>query len=283
MSQSTSSRFWAVLGAGILVIVGVGIMLAVLGRGPGENAPIPPSPSPVPADNPAVATVGDRSIDRSLWAETVLLDQVMSGMAGQPAPTPEDTLERLINEEMVLQAVPPEQAPTAEQVEARIATLEQTWAVDDAALVRTLEKVGLTRAAFERIVGRLLAVEAGLETLQRQGYDTTAWLEEQRASVDIVLNEELENVMVVPYIPIAQSTVATPLPSPLSPLPVPATETPETQTYVVPASMPTLTPDFSIPEVAPDFTLQRSNGGKFTLSEQLTQGPVVLVFFQRCG
>jgi hypothetical protein len=281
MSQSTSSRFWAILGAGILVIAGVGIMLAVLGRGPGENAPIPPSP--VPADNPAVATVGDRSIDQSLWTETVLLDQVMSGMAGQPAPTPEETLERLINEELVLQAVPPEQAPTADQVEARIAALEQTWEVDDATLVSTLEKVGLTRAAFERAVGRLLAVEAGLETLQSQGYDTTAWLEEQRASVDIVLNEELEHVMVVPYIPIAQSPVATPLPSPLSPLPVPATETPETQTYVVPASMPTPTPDFAIPEVAPDFTLQRANGGKFTLSEQLAQGPVVLVFFQKCG
>jgi hypothetical protein len=283
MNQSTSSRFWAVLGAGILVIAGVGIMLAVLGRGPGENAPIPPSPSPVPADNPVVATVGDRSIDESLWTETVLLDQVMSGMAGQPAPTPEETLERLINEELVLQAVPPEQAPATEQVEARIATLEQTWEVDDATLVRTLEKVGLTRAAFERVVGRLLAVEASLETLQRQGYDTTAWLEEQRASVDIMLNEELENVMAVPYIPIAQSTVATPLPSPLSPLPVPATETPQPQTYVVPASMPTPTPDFAIPEVAPDFTLQRANGGEFTLSEQLAQGPVVLIFFQKCG
>jgi hypothetical protein len=208
---------------------------------------------------------------------------VMSGMAGQPAPTPEETLERLINEELVLQAVPPEQASTAEQVEARIATLEQTWEVDDATLVSALEKAGLTRAAFERVVGRLLAVEAGLETLQSQGYDTTAWLEEQRASVDIVLNEELENVMVVPYIPIAQSPVATSLPSPLSPLPIPATETSEPQTYVVPASMPSPTPNLAIPEVAPDFTLQRSNGGKFTLSEQLAQGPVVLVFFQKCG
>jgi peroxiredoxin len=39
----------------------------------------------------------------------------------------------------------------------------------------------------------------------------------------------------------------------------------------------------AVPEVAPDFTLERSGGGSLTLSEQLAQGPVVLVFFQRGG
>ena len=36
-------------------------------------------------------------------------------------------------------------------------------------------------------------------------------------------------------------------------------------------------------KAAPDFTLERSDGRAFTLSEQLAQGPVVLVFFQRCS
>jgi len=98
---------------------------------------------------------------------------VMSGLAGQPAPAPSETLQRLINEELVLQAIPPEQAATAEQVKAQIATLEQTWGVDETAVVAAMEKVGLTRAAFERVIGRLLAVQAGLEALQSQGYDTT--------------------------------------------------------------------------------------------------------------
>ena len=145
--------------------------------------------------------------------------------------------------------------------------MEQTWGVDDAAVVAALEKVGLTRAAFERAVERRLAVQAGMEALQGQGYDTTTWLEEQRASADIVLNEEFKDVA-VPYVPIAQSPIATSL---ASPLPVPATQ------------MPAPTPAAAIPEVAPDFTLERAGGGTLTLTEQLAQGPVVLAFIQRGG
>jgi len=212
--------------------------------------------------------------------EMVLLDQVMSGMAGQPAPAPSETLQRWINEELVLQAIPPEQAPTAEQVEAQIAALEQTWGVDETTVVTAMEKVGLARAAFERAVERSLAVQAGLETLQSQEYDTTTWLEEQRASAEIVLNEEFENT-VVPYIPVAQSPTATPA---TSPLPAPATETPVPSPILAPATeTPLPTPALAIPKVAPGFTLQRSGGGLLTLSEQLTQGPVVLVFFQSGG
>jgi len=254
------------------VVAGLGLLLAFLGRGLGEPVPMITPALPTPADDLVVASVDGRSIRHSFWMEAVLLDQVMSGLAGRPAPTPDETLQRLINEELVLHAIPPEQAPTAEQIETQIAALEQTWGVDDAAVMAALEKVGLTRSAFERAGGRLLAVQAGLEALQSQGYDTTAWLEEQRASAEIVLlnlNEESENVA-VPYIPVAQSPLATLAASPI-PTPVPATEPPSP------------TPAPVTPEAAPDFTLERAGGGTLTLVEQLIQGPVVLVFFQRGG
>jgi hypothetical protein len=293
MSRETPSRIWAILGVGVVTVVGLGLLLVSLGRGPGEPDPMITPAIPIPSDDPVVASVDGRPITQSFWLEAVLLDQVMSGLAGQPAPAPDETLQRLINEELVLQASSPEQQPTAEQIEARIAALEQSWGVDDAAVVTALEKVGLTRAALERTVGRLLAVEAGMEALERQGYDTTAWLEEQRASAQIVVHRELKDVA-VPYVPPAPAPIAMPATSPiptpaagasfLSPIPTPPAEAPFLSPVPLPATnTPAPTPALAIPEVAPDFTLKRTGGGTFTLSEQLAQGPVVLVFFQRGG
>jgi hypothetical protein len=284
MGQAVSPRIWAILGAGIAVVAALGLLLAILGRGPGEPAAItPPAPTPT-TDDPVIASIAfdedARTIRHSFWQEAVLLDQVMNGLAGQPAPAADETLQRLINEELVLHTFPPEQEPTKAQIEARITTLEEAWGADDAAVTTALEKVGLTRAAFERAVGRLLAVQAGLEALQGQGYDTTAWLKEQRARAEIVLNQELENIT-RPAIPVVQSPIATPS---TSPLPAPTTASPLPSPTPVPATeIPPPTPVLAIPEAAPDFTLERAGGGALTLSEQLAQGPVVLVFFQRCG
>ena len=67
--------------------------------------------------------------------------------------------------------------------------------------------------------------------------------------------------------------------------------TPVSAATSVPAPLPTtasiIEPSSPLPTVAPraapDFTLEQFDGGAFTLSEQLAQGPVVLVFFQKCG
>lgn len=280
MNQRVISRLWAVLGLGVAVLAGLGLLLAFLGREPSAPAPTITPITPTPSEDPVVASVDGRPIRYSFWMETILLDQVMSGLAGQIAPTPDETLQRLINEELTLQAFPPEQEPTVDQVEARIAALEQTWGVDDAAVVTALVEAGLDRAAFERATRRLLAVQASLEALQSRGHDSKSWLEEQRASAEIVLNEEFEN-MAAPVLPSAQSPIATLVTSPLS---VPTIESPIASPTPAPApETPAPTPALALPEVAPDFTLERASGGTLTLAEQLAQGPVVLVFFQRCG
>ena len=82
-----------------------------------------------------------------------------------------------------------------------------------------------------------------------------------------------------------QLPVATLARSPL-PLPIPATESPVISPTSAPATetpAPSPTPVLAIPKVGPDFALAQSGGGTFALAEQLTQGPVVLVFFQRGG
>jgi hypothetical protein len=280
MEGGISRRVWAALGIGIATVVGLGLLLALLGRGPGESAPmITPATSPVP-DDPVVASIvfgqDTHHVTHALWQEALLLDQVLSGLAGQPAPAPSETLDRLINAELVLHEIP-QQAPTPAQVEAQITALKQTWGVDDAAVIAVLEKVGLTREAFERAVSRSLMVQAGLAELESQGYDATAWLEEQRASVEIAINQAAANAS-VPYVPITHSPLATESIPPTPPL-APATEAHPTQA----ALSPLPTPDRAIPEVAPDFTLARANGEAFTLTEQLAEGPVVLIFFHRHG
>ena len=71
---------------------------------------------------------------------------------------------------------------------------------------------------------------------------------------------------------VTQSATATPTLAPTAP-----------PTPVPPAETSASAPDPALLEVAPDFTLQGAKGASVTLSEQLTQGPVVLVFFTRTG
>lgn len=73
-----------------------------------------------------------------------------------------------------------------------------------------------------------------------------------------------------PFSP-TQMPIATSVPSP-----VPTASA--GRTSLLPTSPPVETL-----KVAPDFTLEQADGGAFTLSDQLAQGPVVLVFFQKCG
>jgi hypothetical protein len=72
--------------------------------------------------------------------------------------------------------------------------------------------------------------------------------------------------------------------TPLSPTRVPAaTSVPDPLPTAASVTEPTSPLPTGALKAAPDFTLEQVDGGAFTLSEQLAQGPVVLVFFQRCG
>lgn len=260
--RGTIYRFWTLLGIIILAIMSLGGLLVLLGRGPGAAAPaVKRTPTllnvrqvagAIPSDA-AIAIVNGEPIRYGNWREAALLDQVMGGLAGQTPPSNAETLDRMINEVLVLQAVSLDQPPTDDQVENRIAQMEASWGVGDAAVRRALDTAGLDRTAFEEAVRRLLVVEAALEVVKERGQEPAAWLEEQRASAGIQL---VENVAALPVADASAVTAAPTLPP------------------------PTATPTYPL---ATDFTLQRAGGGSLTLTEQLAEGAVVLAFIQRCG
>ncbi len=252
MDPGQSKRWGALAAAGGTAVVVLLLLAVVLSQEATRPAPPPSHPSLTPPADPPVALVNGEPIGQNFWAEAALVDQVMSGLAGVPAPSPEETLDRLINEVLVLQAVPSYETPPEAEVEAQIAALEAAWGVTDEQAASALEAVGLGREALVRTVARLLTVQQAQGALEAEGHRIEDWLARQRGQAQIVIYQER-----VAALPLLSS-----LPSPF-PLPSP-------------------TPEPALP-LAPDFTLERVGGGSFTLSEQLTEGPVVLVFFNRCG
>lgn len=234
---------WALATGGIALLM-LFLVIGMLSRESVPVAPSAPSATPSPAD-PPVALVEGQPIGRNFWAEAVLLDWAMSRLSGVPAPSPEETLERLINEVLVLRAAPPQPTPGQDEVGAQIAALEQTWGVTDEQVAAALGQVGLGRDSLERAVARLLMVQRAQAALEAQGMPISEWLSQERARARVVIYREQMRV-----------------------------------SFQFPTPAVTPTPEFV---QAPDFTLEQAGGGSLTLSDLMRQGPVVLVFFQRCG
>lgn len=245
--EQRRTRWGLLLATGGVALSLLVVVIGLLGREPATLSPPPAPPTPTATD-PPVAVVDGQPIGLNFWAEAVLLDRAMSQLAGVPAPAPQDTLDRLINEVLVLRAAP-QPTPTQAEVEAQIAALETAWGVTDEQVVATLGRVGLERPSLERAVALLMMVQQAQTVLESQGTSIQEWLSRERGRARIVTYPERMRVSFV---------VPSPEPSPV------ATPTPEGI-------------------AAPDFTLERAGGGTLTLSERIARGPVVLVFFQRCG
>lgn len=250
MAQEEPRRWKSLAVAGGVALIALALLVTVLSQEMTQIAPLPPTAVPANPADPAVAFVNGQPIGRNFWVEAVQLDQVMSGLAGVPAPSPEETLERLINEVLVLQTVS-QRPPTRDEVEARIAALEAAWGVEDEQVVAALTAAGLDREALARSVSRLLLVQRSQEQLVAEGTPTDDWLTRLRGQAEITINyQQMETA----FLSLQPTAPPSPLPTPEPP-----------------------------PPLAVDFTLERAGGGSLTLSEQLALGPVVLVFFQRCG
>jgi peroxiredoxin len=231
---------------------------------------ITPSPAPSPsapgtADDTVVATVNDRRIYYKTWQEATSLDRVMDGLAGHSAPSAEETLERLINEILVLQAANLEGATVAEaDIEKRIAALETAWKVSDEQVATALQEAGLERQALVRRTGRLLLVEQGLATIAAERGDANAWLVQARREAQIGL-----------YMPLASSPAPPSTTLRAGPSITPGaggeTEPPPTE----PAALATAPQPGAL---APDFKLSNLQGQAVSL-RSLRGRPVLINFW----
>jgi hypothetical protein len=277
MERKSSNRLWVVLAVGLGVVAALAVLISALDHRP-DTSPAMPSRTSTSTlvDDSAIALVNARPISYSSWVEAALLDQVLNGVSGQPIPDPDETLERLINEELILQAVPPEGSPTEAEIEQQITALENAWGVSDQDVIAALEAADQTRAAFSRSVARLLVVQSGMEELQDQGYELAKWIQDKRSQsqISILRDPDLSTLGVISVLP-----TTSPIPTPKGTA-LPSFTSPIAAGSQSPAADPAT---LAIPEVAPDFTLERAGGGSLTLSDQLAKGPVVLAFFQRFG
>lgn len=267
MKRRTFSPSWILFVVGLLAAAG---LFLVTGCRSGEQAArpasstataVPDTATPLlsPTSEPIAASVNGYTITQTYLTRTVELNEVLGELSGSSTLSKPETLQRLIRSRLILQGAEDIEEPTEEQVESFIAALQENWQVSDETLMQELEEVDLDRAFFEDTVRELLTVQAAVASLQEEGYNLAEWLMEQEQDADIMVVEDLFAV---------EESEATPAAQPTDQI-APATPTPG--------------PESEVPDVAPSFTLNRAGGGEFTLADQLKEGPVVLVFFEKCG
>jgi peroxiredoxin len=237
------------------------------------------TPSPNSSRTDVVASVNGEPVSRSDWQRALALDRAMSALSGQPAPSPEASLQRLINERLVLQdASPTGFTATTNEATMRLQTLLRRWNKDDSALDRVLAEHDLTRDDALEAIRRLLIVEAHLARLGSQD-DIGRWMAEyrQRARVGLYTSFSVPPTPMV-LAPTSPEPPSTPLVlAPAGERPAaPASATAEAKSdlaQATPQPLPTAPPE----DPAPDFTLPGLDGQPATLSR--FRGRVVVLNF----
>jgi len=229
-----------------------------------------PGPTPAPttsatfvADANAVASVDGDPISRAEWQKAVAIDRAMSQLAGQTFPDAEVTLDRLINQRLVLRQAGNKISASDANATERLASLQQNWRADDAAVDRALASANLSRQDLMAEIKRLLVVESYLKQVQ----NPAGWLAAQRAKSQVGVLADLS-------VPVAQ------VPTPTTVTATAATTI--TPTRVAQSAAPALAkmiPEGASPgQLAFDFALDDVSGQRVKLSD-LRGHPVVVNFW----
>jgi peroxiredoxin len=212
-------------------------------------------PATVIAD--AVASVDGDPISRVEWQKAVAIDRAMSQLAGQTAPNAEVTLDRLINQRLVLRQAGNKISASDANATERLASLQQNWRADDAAVDRALASVNLSRQDLLAEIKRLLVVESYLKQMQ----DAAGWLAAQRAQAQVGVLTELAAPPVTPTL--AAQTAAPTLAA---------------QVITTPTPIKNIPLGIAPGQLAFDFTLDDVSGQRIKLSD-LRGRPVVINFW----
>ena len=304
-----------------LVPLGVALVaLSLLLKGLGTPLPTPAPPTPTPdRAQEIVAHVGSQRITFADWAVAFYLDALMSHLSGQPVPTASETLDRLVNDALMLAAATEEGiAASNTDVEARIALLESVWGLTDEQVVAELAAIGLTRQIWADAIARLLTVERYLKEVvwldtpvEGQSEALGDWLQTHRAQTRVEIDTQGLQPSLPPFEPVPTAMPLTPPPtatatlsptatplaaSPLvAPSPTPTVSTVQVSPLQTPVVSPSATlsvdpvvlPKPSGPLVvgrpAPGFSLTDADGQLVSLSDYRDQRRVVIVFFRTSG
>ena len=259
--MTNRSRRVVLFAAAIVGGLGLLTVLLLVAQAPRRRSSLLSSITPTPR---LVATVDEEPVFFDEWKEAVALDWVMSGLIGQASPSSEDTLNRLINERLVLQAAGRAGIPEVDESQAEVwlASFLASWNVDEVILDQALAGVGLTHSdLIGEIVPRLLRVERALEELPSEG-KSESWVADLRRQAKVVV---LENLSAPPSLGVPAPTAVQVTPSVQSSLA-------STPFPVGPSSGP------RVGELAPEFSLQMIGGPTMRLSELRGQ-PVLLNFW----
>lgn len=267
----------------------VALLLLLKGLSAPTPTPAPPTPTPDPAQK-VVAQVGEQNITFADWALAFYLDTLMNRLSGQPIPTARETLDRAINDALILPAAAEEGIVVSKaDVEARIGQLEAAWGLSDEQVAAELTALGLTREVWAGAISNLLIVERYLNEVvwadtpsEERANALAAWLQDRRAQAGV----EVDTLGLQPALPTpapgptATPVAASPLPTP-SPSPIPSPTATPAQPSPLPTPAPTGPP--SVGQPAPNFALPDVAGQTVSLSDYRDQRRVVIVFFRTSG
>jgi peroxiredoxin len=252
-----SRRFLLLSGALLGAVLLLAGLLLVFAQPPIPVATPDLAASPTPY---VVATVDGKPVLLSEWQEAVAVDQAMSALTGQPFPSPDETLDRLINERLVLREADSAGIPRAKTSEAEdwlTAIFLPRWNLDPGMLEQTLDQVGLKRAILvDKIIPRLLRVQAALDQIPPEG-EGGAWVSDLRRQAQVEL---LDNLYALP-LPTPAGAVDEP----------PSASEPSISSPTLPNSGP------QVGDLAPDFGLGTVDGTTIRLTD--LRGQLVLLNF----